>query len=364
MPIHVFPRRGRLVSGHAAGHLLPLLAGKVTQRRGELYCRLTWIRQKSGVVLAAADGLAIMNSMARVASVITAVFLATTAPCARSAGPGGGGGHGGSGSHGGGHSSGGHGAGGHSGHFAGNSSVGNSSGHSAVHSMGHSFARIFGHHGKPSASAQPATTPVNSQNAGVIFLPKPRLPRPTPPARLASQARFGFFPRHRRFGFGGCPLFPDPGNSFLFGDPFLCFNDGFFLNPFLFGFYDQWFGAPLWYGDYTDSPAMTPPPEGPAPPDSSANAPTGYNLSNSEGTAAPPPNPPNDQRPVTLLQLRDGSMYGLTDYWVEGDKLHYLHYKTTYGGENSVSFEQIDFEKTLKLNADTGVPFVLRSVHD
>ncbi len=63
------------------------------------------------------------------------------------------------------------------------------------------------------------------------------------------------------------------------------------------------------------------------------------------------------ESPVTLLQLRDGSMYGLTEYWVEGDELHYF---TTYGGEDSVPLGHIDFEKTIKLNADRGVDFVLR----
>lgn len=61
--------------------------------------------------------------------------------------------------------------------------------------------------------------------------------------------------------------------------------------------------------------------------------------------------------PVTLLQLRDGSMYGLTEYWVEGDELHYF---TTYRGEGSVPIERIDFEKTAKLNAGRGVEFALR----
>jgi hypothetical protein len=30
------------------------------------------------------------------------------------------------------------------------------------------------------------------------------------------------------------------------------------------------------------------------------------------------------ERPITLLQLKNGWMYGLTDYWVEGDNLHYV----------------------------------------
>jgi hypothetical protein len=63
------------------------------------------------------------------------------------------------------------------------------------------------------------------------------------------------------------------------------------------------------------------------------------------------------ERPVTLLQLRDGWMYGLVDYWVEDGQ---LHYKTTYGGQNSVELDRIDLEETVQLNADRGVQFVLR----
>ena len=64
-----------------------------------------------------------------------------------------------------------------------------------------------------------------------------------------------------------------------------------------------------------------------------------------------------DAQPVTLLQLVDGPMYGLTDYWIEGNQLRYV---TTYGGQNSVPIERIDFAKTAELNADQGVEFVLR----
>jgi hypothetical protein len=62
--------------------------------------------------------------------------------------------------------------------------------------------------------------------------------------------------------------------------------------------------------------------------------------------------------PITLLFLKNGWMYGLTDYWVEDDRLHYI---TSYGGENSVPLEQIDFDKTVQLNAERGVEFVLRA---
>lgn len=59
---------------------------------------------------------------------------------------------------------------------------------------------------------------------------------------------------------------------------------------------------------------------------------------------------------VTLLQLKDGSMYGLTAYWVEGGELHYV---TNYGGTNAVPLDRIDFAKTVQLNASHGQAFVL-----
>jgi hypothetical protein len=69
------------------------------------------------------------------------------------------------------------------------------------------------------------------------------------------------------------------------------------------------------------------------------------------------PSEAKNEQPVTLLQLRDGSMYGLTDYWVEDGQ---LHYRTTYGGENSIGLDRIDLAKTEQLNGDRGVGFVLR----
>jgi len=36
-----------------------------------------------------------------------------------------------------------------------------------------------------------------------------------------------------------------------------------------------------------------------------------------------------------------------------------LHYTTTYGGQNSLPSERIDFEKTVQLNEGRDVPFVL-----
>ena len=61
--------------------------------------------------------------------------------------------------------------------------------------------------------------------------------------------------------------------------------------------------------------------------------------------------------PDTFLQLTNGSMYALKSYWLEGDRIRYI---TSYGGENSVPTSQIDFGKTIELNAAQGVKFELR----
>lgn len=60
---------------------------------------------------------------------------------------------------------------------------------------------------------------------------------------------------------------------------------------------------------------------------------------------------------VTLLQLKDGSMYGLTSYWVEGGELHYM---TNYGGANAIPLDRIDLAKTVQLNASSGQAFILK----
>jgi hypothetical protein len=68
-----------------------------------------------------------------------------------------------------------------------------------------------------------------------------------------------------------------------------------------------------------------------------------------------------DQRPETLLQLKDGSMYGLTQYWVAGGLLNYI---TDYGGRNAIPFDRIDIGKSVQLNSQRGVPFVLQTNPD
>jgi hypothetical protein len=57
---------------------------------------------------------------------------------------------------------------------------------------------------------------------------------------------------------------------------------------------------------------------------------------------------------ITVLYLKDGSLYALDNYWVEDGKLHYM---TSNGGENTVDIDQIDIQKTVDVNASRGVNF-------
>jgi len=288
----------------------------------------------------------VMNYAARASTLILAGFLAMTSTCVRAGGPGGG--HGGSG---------GHGSGGHGGHSSGRSS----SGHSSGRSIGHSFAHIFGHYGQGASSAVLTGAPPEH---GKVTPPPESVPRVSgrqPRNRFVFRPRIGFFPRRRAFGFGGCPYAWFDYN-FRFDDNWNCSNGGFFFDLFFSDWfsgsvpYGPAFGGTTWFegGTAPDSTFQSSAEANPAYP--STNSDSTNETPNSSGSTTPSPSGMKAERPITLLQLRDGSMYGLTDYWVKGGELYYT---TTYGGQNSLPFERIDFEKTVRLNADRNVTFVL-----
>jgi membrane-associated protease RseP (regulator of RpoE activity) len=59
---------------------------------------------------------------------------------------------------------------------------------------------------------------------------------------------------------------------------------------------------------------------------------------------------------VLVVYLRDGSGYGVTDYWVADGMLLFV---TTYDSEKSVAFEDVDWQRTVDENATRGVYFKL-----
>jgi hypothetical protein len=225
------------------------------------------------------------------------------------------------------------------------------------HSIGYSFAHLFGHR---SQGASAALTAIPPEHGRVSALPESvlRVSHRPPRDRLISRPPIGFFLRRKAFGSGGC-LDGWFEHSLWFGDSWSCSSDGFFLDPYFFGWFSGWpygsaFGG-VWFGAGTgpDSAVWSP-----AEPDTAYQGTirdTTDETPNSSDSATTSRNGVKAESPITLLQLRDGSMYGLTDYWVKDGE---LHYRTTYGGENSLPFERIDFRKTVQLNADRDVPFV------
>jgi hypothetical protein len=187
-----------------------------------------------------------------------------------------------------------------------------------------------------------------------------RVPDRQPKDRFVFRPPIGFFLRRRAIGSGEC-LDGWFEHNFRFGNSWDCSSDGFFFDPFFFG----WFSGPPSYGSAFGGVWF----RGGTEPDRaawpSAEPNMAYQRTISDATNQTPD--PSDNttslrdgvkagRSIALLQLRDGSMYGLTDYWVKDGE---LHYRTTYGGENSLPLERIDFLKTVELNAERDVPFVL-----
>jgi hypothetical protein len=273
--------------------------------------------------------------------------MTSTCVCAGGQGAGHGGGHGGTG----GRSSSGHG---------GNSSGRRSSRHSSGQSIGHSFAHLFGHRGQGAGAA--ALTAVPREHGKVSAPPESvlRVSDRRPRDRFVFRP-IGFFLRRRAFGFGGC-LDGWFEHNLRFGDSWNCSSDGFFFDPFFFGWfsgslsYGPGFGGTTWSRDGTEPTSAV---QSPAEPNTAYQrtiSDATDETANSSSSPTPPRNGVKAENSITLLQLWDGSMYGLTDYWVKDGE---LHYRTTYGGENSLPFGRIDFEKTVQLNADRDVPFVL-----
>jgi hypothetical protein len=291
-----------------------------------------------------------MKHAARASTLILAGFLAMTSTCVCSGGQGGG--HGGSG---------GHGSSGHGGHSSGGSTSRHSSGQSIGHSIGHSFAHVLGHRGRGASPA--ALTAIPPEHGRVSESPESvrRVLDRRPRDRFVFRPPNGFFLRRRAFGFGECPdrWFE---HNFRFGDSWNCSSDGFFLDPFFFGWfsgslsYGLAFGGTTWFGGGTEPNSAVQSPAEPNPAYQRTISDATNETPNSSDSAMASRNGVKAEIPITLLQLRDGSMYGLTDYWVKDGE---LHYRTTYGGENFLPFERIDFVKTVQLNADRDVPFVL-----
>ncbi len=186
-----------------------------------------------------------------------------------------------------------------------------------------------------------------------------------PSRTLLIGAGFGsppfFFCDHRHFGhrffFGGfgfspfCFGFPCGFTSPCFFDPFagpVCFapfspffgRSAFFVGPSL--------GAFGWPWQNRQQPAELPPVD--------AGSQDVWSFAPVEPGDFETPKEPAEGV-VTVLVFTDGSQYGVTDYWLEAGKLHYV---PIYGGANAAEVGKIDLQKTVDFNSARGVEFVLR----
>lgn len=257
------------------------------------------------------------------------------------------------------------------GHGGGQFSSGALSGRSVGQSVGQSFGHIFGHHlGRGSSQFEKGPGSRGSDlpplaGAAVSHGKVVRLPGPgsstaldgQPQHTVRGQFTAAFAPplpfRANQFDVGFCDSFRFIWRSFLFPDGFECeaFRFPLAVLPHVpRHFWSDSLFAGVALGATSESV------ESQIASDPSPLAPRNAPSAPSQGADSSTPSVVKAEQPDTLLQLRDGSMYGLTRYWLDGGR---LHYGTDYGGEDNVPIERIDFANTTQLNASRATPFNL-----
>jgi hypothetical protein len=190
------------------------------------------------------------------------------------------------------------------------------------------------------------------------------LTRSTALAPIRNSLRFGYpFRRFRggcwNCGFGfGLGLGWWPGWSFGFGWPWLGYSNwGLYWN-------DPWWGWPGYgyygypsnylyddngnydYGNgpssYESAPLENNPVDDQSAPDVQSSPDTGA----ARNSAVP-----------VLLYMKNGLVYSASSYWVADGKLHFIFLS---GVESSVDMDQFDLQRTIDVNAKSGVPFTLK----
>jgi hypothetical protein len=263
------------------------------------------------------------------------------------------------------------------GHFGGGSGGVGLSGHSVGHAVSHSFGHVFGHRSGGHDSRMGKISRGRGDEASiagaafihgkVVQLPGPagatalieRPRHPAPAGFVSAKEPNALLHAKRQFGSGFCGSFGFSWHNFLFPGDFDCFGDPFLFDPFFSGRFIAGHFRSDSIVTASGSTAQS------APKDSSQAADGAGGTTSLRGSPASLPGREfsttaavTEDAPFTLLQLRDGSMYGLTRYWVEGDRLYYV---TNYGGENSVPLDRVDIVETTKLNSERSTPFVLPS---
>jgi hypothetical protein len=64
-----------------------------------------------------------------------------------------------------------------------------------------------------------------------------------------------------------------------------------------------------------------------------------------------------NEKALVVLYMKTGTVYAVKDYWIAEGK---LHYRPSYGGENTIEMDDLDLQQTVDVNAKSGVNFTLR----
>jgi hypothetical protein len=196
-------------------------------------------------------------------------------------------------------------------------------------------------------------------HSNAVILSRRSIPSASPgarPTRIFRTRRPTFFGGFFPFGFFPGFFFDNcfgAGFDYGYGNGF-----GFGYNPCGYGYlypgYGYYQGGSYsdFTGDVTNDVSSQAYGRQSAAPDSEPSA--------DEATAPASAAAPTPGADSTVLFLKDGTSYGVTDYWLEGGRLHYV---TTYGGANAIELEALDVQRTVDENAKHGVTFALRPPH-
>lgn len=226
------------------------------------------------------------------------------------------------------------------------------------------------------AALATASFPCRAQGAGVRPSPRaaagPRSPesRFQPPATNLHQHGFGDhrFGHHRGFG-GGFPVIGLGFDSHHFHliNRFRSLNADFHIGFFGGGFFGNGLVAGSFFPVVNPAPTVIVVPQ-PAPVVVQTLLPAGRDVvvplglpDNWSQVRIVKPSYAADPQPLpqlTLLVLRDQTIYAATDYWLEDGRIFFV---TSAGQENSVAVRDLDWEMTTRLNTERRVTFVLRS---
>jgi hypothetical protein len=61
--------------------------------------------------------------------------------------------------------------------------------------------------------------------------------------------------------------------------------------------------------------------------------------------------------PTALIYLKNGTTHSVTDYWLQGGRLHYT---VNYGAPSTLKMKEVDLQRTVDENARRGIRFSLK----